>query len=137
MRLASVVAAAPLPASLIGEVLTQVDGLDPTADRRHTLRALRGVDLLSLAEPSPQQDGGRSVHPLLVRAVAGLDPSPARRDRIRQAAIARYSTCYPTSPTPVSTRGSPPRSPTPGTSPATCSTSLPSRASNSSSWPGG
>jgi len=82
LRLASVLAVAPIPASLISSVFSDVDGLDEAEGRR------RGVpENLSLAERVEDETGARSVHTLISRTVWFHDSQPERTDQLETAAI--------------------------------------------------
>ncbi len=93
LRLASVLAAAPLPGELIADVFARVDGLD---ERRAHRRATRGLDQavrLSLAERV--EVSAWSVHTLIARTVRFRDADADRRAALRAAAVAALSAVMP------------------------------------------
>jgi hypothetical protein len=86
LRLASVLAAAPMPASLIERVFTGAEGLDEWEARDRADLARKQVDDTSLADFSGE--GTVSVHGLVSRTVRFREQaSPERRDRLRAATV--------------------------------------------------
>jgi tetratricopeptide (TPR) repeat protein len=85
LRLASVLAAAPLDAELVAGVFATADALDDQGAAERRLVALDQVDSLSLAEAV----GARSwrVHALVSRTVTFTDAARERRDALRKTAI--------------------------------------------------
>jgi tetratricopeptide (TPR) repeat protein len=85
LRLAAVLAAAPVPAELVVSVFAAVDGLE---ERVATARQADAVDQamsLSLAEEADQL--AWRVHALVRRAIRFKDPDQSRQAALRQAAI--------------------------------------------------
>jgi tetratricopeptide (TPR) repeat protein len=100
MRLAAVVASAPISARLIQNVFRKLEGLDDTASKRHSLRAVEEATGHSLAEPLDSADGAWIVHVLVTRTVrfhesrqmrgktsvlAGLFGAASRLSKVRAA----------------------------------------------------
>jgi tetratricopeptide (TPR) repeat protein len=99
LRLASVLAAAPLPLTLLAAVLQQVDGLEEQAARRHASRGVAQAETASLASPTrlgadpdaagePTGEGGWVVHALVARTMRFTDPDQPRTAALRTAAVA-------------------------------------------------
>jgi TIR domain-containing protein/tetratricopeptide repeat protein len=99
LRLASVLAAAPLPLALLAAVLQQVDGLDEQAARRQATRGVAQAETSSLASPTrlgadpdaagePTGEGGWVVHALVARTMRLTDPHQHRTAGLRTAAVA-------------------------------------------------
>jgi tetratricopeptide (TPR) repeat protein len=87
LRLASVLAVAPIPASLISSVFSEVDGPDESEGRRRAVLALDQAENLSLAERVEDESGARSVHTLISRTVRFYDSQPERTDQLQTAAF--------------------------------------------------
>jgi len=87
LRLASVLAVAPIPASLISSVFSKVDGPDEAEGRRRAVLGLDQAENLSLAERVEDEPGARSVHTLISRTVRFHDTQPERRDQLETAAF--------------------------------------------------
>jgi len=87
LRLASVLALAPIPASLISSVFSKVEGLDEAAGRRRAVLGLDQAENLSLAERVEDEPGARSVHTLISRTVRFHDSQPERTDHLQTAAF--------------------------------------------------
>ena len=87
LRLASVLAVTPIPASLISSVFSEVDGLDEAAGRRRAVLGLDQAENLSLAERVEDEPGARSVHTLISRTVQFHNAWPERTDQLETAAI--------------------------------------------------
>jgi len=87
LRLASVLAVAPIPASLISTVFSEVDGLDESEGRRRVVLGLDQAENLSLAERVEDETGARSVHTLISRTVRFHDSQPERANQLQTAAF--------------------------------------------------
>jgi len=87
LRLASVLAVAPIPALLISSVFSEVDGLDEAAGRRRAVLGLDQAENLSLAERVEDEPGARSVHTLISRTMRFRDTRPERTYQLETAAI--------------------------------------------------
>ena len=85
LRLASVLAAAPVSGHLVTAVFAAVDGLDQRHASERQLKALDDVRSLSLAEGAGEL--AWRVHALVSRTVTFTDPAPDRRAALRKAAI--------------------------------------------------
>jgi tetratricopeptide (TPR) repeat protein len=99
LRLAAVVAAAPLPPTLVAAVLQQADELDEQAARRQAARGMAQAERFSLASPTglgadpdaggdPTVEGGWVVHALVARTMRFTDPDQERTATLRAAAVA-------------------------------------------------
>jgi tetratricopeptide (TPR) repeat protein len=86
LRLASVLAAAPVASELVASVFGRADGLDERQAAERRLRALDQVSSLSLADPAGER--GWRVHALVSRTVRFTDLAPERGQTLRVAAIA-------------------------------------------------
>jgi tetratricopeptide (TPR) repeat protein len=100
LRLAAVVAAAPLPLTLIAAVLQHADGLDEQAARRQAARGVAQAEALSLATPTglgadpdaagePTAEEGWVMHALVARTIRFTDPQPAARRSSRSSRFIR------------------------------------------------
>ena len=87
LRLASVLAVAPIPASLISSVFSEVDGLDGAEGRRRAVLGLDQAENLSLVERVEDESGAKSVHLLISWTVRFHDTQPERTDQVETAAI--------------------------------------------------
>jgi len=87
LRLASVLAVAPIPASLISSVFSEVDGLDGGEGRRRALLGLDQTENLSLAERVEDEPGARSVHTLISRTVRFRDHELERSGKLEDTAV--------------------------------------------------
>ena len=88
LRLASVLAVAPIPASLVTAVFENADGLDPTKAEQRQRKAFRDVTTASLAETAGENQDARSVHTLVSRAVRFHEKAaPERTQALRAAAV--------------------------------------------------
>jgi hypothetical protein len=85
LRLASQLAADPIPANLVVEVFSSIDGLEETAARRRAVTGMHEAVIASLAEMT--DSGTRQVHALVSRTTQRMDSTPERTDAIVQAAI--------------------------------------------------
>jgi len=88
LRLASVLAVAPIPASLVTAVFKNADKLnDEDAELRASL-ALKQVTAASLAERAGEKQDSPVVHTLVSRTVRFQDKSkPGRTEALREAAV--------------------------------------------------
>jgi tetratricopeptide (TPR) repeat protein len=85
LRLASVLAVAPISPVFVGVVFVLADELIPDAAQHRALCAARDAEDLSLAD---MLEGGlRTVHPLVSRAVRFRDENPERAHQLRAAAV--------------------------------------------------
>ena len=99
LRLAAVLAAAPVPLPLIAAVLQYADGLDEQTAGQQATRGVTQAENRSLAtqtgigvDPDTQGDaaveGGWVVHALVARTMQLSDPQPHRTQTLRAAAVA-------------------------------------------------
>jgi tetratricopeptide (TPR) repeat protein len=88
LRLAAVLAAAPIPAWLVEVCLLLVDKLEEKEAKRRATLALRQAERLSLAERSTELEGARTVHNLVSRTIRFANEVPRRQQAIRSAAMA-------------------------------------------------
>jgi tetratricopeptide (TPR) repeat protein len=79
LRLASVLAAAPIPASVVTGVFKQVDDVDGDQAQRRQRRAFHDATSASLAEIAGEKQDARSVHTLVSRAVRFHEKRAAAR----------------------------------------------------------
>lgn len=86
LRLASVLAVAPIPAGFVQTVFAAVDNLDENSALRRTRTALAQVDKLSLAEAADAGQGMRTVHTLISRTMRFRDHAAGRRELVQPAA---------------------------------------------------
>ena len=86
LRLASRLAVAPIPASLISSVFCEVDGLDRISGRRRGTLAIHQADELSLAE-RVEEEGVWLVHTLISRTMRFRDTYPERSEKLQDAAV--------------------------------------------------
>lgn len=102
LRLATVVATAPLPLTLIAAVFQKADNLEDPAARHKATSGVAHAKNLSLASPTglsggadtagePGAEGGWLVHTLVARTMQYSDQEPARTAALRQAAVAVLS----------------------------------------------
>ncbi|UJS21207.1 MAG: toll/interleukin-1 receptor domain-containing protein [Candidatus Brocadia sp.] len=87
LRLASVLAVAPIPASLVSAVFSKADNLDEEAGKHRAMFAFDQVENLSLAEGSDEESGAKTVHTLVSRTVRFHETMPDRIDLIQAAAV--------------------------------------------------
>ncbi len=88
LRLASVLAVAPIPASLVTAVFEQADQLSHDDAEERASLALKQVTAASLAERAGEQHEARSVHTLVSRTVRFQEKgSPERTGALRTAAV--------------------------------------------------
>ena len=92
LRLASVLAVAPIPASLVTAVLEEVDKLSRGDAEERASLAFKQVTSASLAEIAGEQKESRSVHTLVSRAVRSSEKTtPERTQSLRAAAVVALS----------------------------------------------
>jgi tetratricopeptide (TPR) repeat protein len=92
LRLASVLAVAPIPAPLVTAVFEQVDKLSHEDAEWRTSLAFKQVTLASLADVAVENKGARTVHTLVSRAVRFHEEfSPERTQSLRAAAVVGLS----------------------------------------------
>ncbi|KAF5422033.1 MAG: TIR domain-containing protein, partial [Candidatus Methanocomedens sp.] len=87
LRLASKLAVAPIPASLVSSVFCEVDELDKADGQDLAISAMRQAEKLALAERSEDGDGARSVHTLISRTMRFRDKEPKRSRELQDAAV--------------------------------------------------
>jgi hypothetical protein len=87
LRLASVLAVAPIPPELVRAVFQQTDHLSEDVAVKVAATALGQADDLSLCEKREGTEGLRAVHTLVSRAVRFRDPQPQRTKALRAAAV--------------------------------------------------
>jgi hypothetical protein len=87
LRLASRLAAAPIPATLISSVFCEVDSLNERSGRRRAKLAINRAERLSLAERVEGGEGALSVHTLISRTMRFRDSKPERSEELRDAAV--------------------------------------------------
>ena len=86
LRLASLLAVAPVPARLVADVFAAVDALKKRPARKRAALALHQAESLSLSERA-DAEGARQVHTLVSRTVRFTEDQPKRREALRQAAV--------------------------------------------------
>ena len=94
LRLASRLAVAPIPATLISSVFLEVDSLDEGSGRRRAELAINKAERLSLAERVDEGEGAWSVHTLISRTMRFRDPEPERSEELRDAAVSVLTTAF-------------------------------------------
>jgi tetratricopeptide (TPR) repeat protein len=87
LRLASVLAVAPIPASLVLSVFCEVDRLDETKGRRRAVLAMDQAEKLSLAKRAEEEQELRSVHTLVSRTMRFRDAVSERSSQLQDAAV--------------------------------------------------
>jgi hypothetical protein len=87
LRLASRLAVAPIPASLVLSVFRETDGLDEISGKRLATRAMHRAEELSLAERVEGDDAAFVVHTLISRTIRFRDHAPERSREIEDAAV--------------------------------------------------
>jgi hypothetical protein len=88
LRLASVLAVAPIPASLVTAVFEQVDKLSREDAEERAGLAFKQVTSASLAEIAGEHQNARSIHTLVSRAVRFHEKTaPDRTDALQAAAV--------------------------------------------------
>ena len=87
LRLASLVANAPMPSALVDDVIALADGLDQRDARRAGMRARRDAERASLLDRSFSGEA-HTVHPLVARAMRYADRNrEARREQLHRSAV--------------------------------------------------
>jgi len=87
LRLASRLAVAPIPASLVMSVFREADGPDEISGNRLATRAIYRAEELSLAERVEGDDATFLVHTLISRTIRFRDIMPDRSGELRDAAV--------------------------------------------------
>ena len=89
LRLASVLAFAPIRQDFFSSVMSKVDGLDTSGAEAYAEEAFAELEKYGLLEDEdpPGVVGGGTVHPLIVRTVATVDASAMRPEHLRAAAV--------------------------------------------------
>ena len=87
LRLASRLAVARIPASLVMSVFREVDGLDEISGKRLATLAMHRAEELSLAERVEGDDAAFLVHTLISRTIRFRDIMPDRSGELRDAAV--------------------------------------------------
>ncbi|PXF61671.1 MAG: hypothetical protein C4B59_02085 [Candidatus Methanogaster sp.] len=87
LRLASGIAVAQIPASLVSSVFREVDGLDDAPARDRASHAIDQAGNLSLAERAEDGEGAITVHTLISRTVRFRDPEHERSGELWDAAL--------------------------------------------------
>lgn len=95
LRLASVLAVAPIPASLVLSVFCEVDRLDETKGQQRAVRAMHQAEELSLVERTKEKLELRSVHTLISRTMRFRDGMSERSSQLRDAAVKVLNTKLP------------------------------------------
>ena len=88
LRVASMLATAPIASSLIASTFAHADKLEPSAARRRAARAIASVDRLSLADIADPAGESRLLHPLIARTMRFHDSRASRADTLQTAAAA-------------------------------------------------
>lgn len=86
LRLATLLAVAPIPPSLVVATFRHVDNLSEPDAKRRAVRGLHQVEQASLAERG--EEDARTVHALIARTMRFHDKRPERREVIRTAGVA-------------------------------------------------
>jgi len=93
LRLASVLAVAPIPASLVTAVFEEADKLNREDAEERASLAFKQVTSASLAEIAGENQNARSVHTLVSRAVRFHEKAaPQRTQALRAAAVEALTT---------------------------------------------
>jgi len=87
LRLASMLATAPIPASLVISVFCEADGLSEASGKRIATRAIHSAENLSLAERVEGDDAAFLVHTLISRTMRFRDREPKRSRELQDAAV--------------------------------------------------
>lgn len=87
LRLASMLATAPIPASLVISVFCEADGLSDESGKRKATRAIHSTEKLSLAERVEGDDAALLVHTLVSRIMRFRDPLPERSRELHDVAV--------------------------------------------------
>jgi tetratricopeptide (TPR) repeat protein len=92
LRLASVIAVAPIPGSLVTTTFQRADKLSDSDAQWRQATAFKQVTAASLAEVAADKADSRSVHTLVSRAIRFRDRQPERRNALRTAAMEALAT---------------------------------------------
>ena len=87
LRLASMLATAPIPASLVISVFCEAEGLSGASGKRKATRAIHSAEKLSLAERAEGDGAAFLVHTLVSRTMRFRDRDPERSRELRDAAV--------------------------------------------------
>ncbi|MCG2750090.1 MAG: toll/interleukin-1 receptor domain-containing protein [Desulfobulbaceae bacterium] len=87
LRLAAVLASAPIARRLVESVFSRADSLGESEARTHAKRALQEAKEQSLAEATGDADFSVTVHVLVTRTMRFRDQRPERRAALRAAAV--------------------------------------------------
>jgi tetratricopeptide (TPR) repeat protein len=87
LRLASMLATDPVPASLVISVFCEADGLSDASGKRRATRAIHSAEKLSLAERVEDDDAAFLVHTLVSRTMRFRDREPKRSRELRDAVV--------------------------------------------------
>jgi hypothetical protein len=93
LRLASLLAVAPIPPTLVAAVFANVDDLGEAEAAHRAALAFKQAERASLSERSER--GARTAHALVSRAVRFHDADPARREQFRVAIVAALKAALP------------------------------------------
>jgi hypothetical protein len=85
LRLASRLAAQPIPADLVADVFARVDSLDADAAQQRAIGAMHAAEVLSLADSGAA--GVRQVHTLVSRTARFTEQRVERADALAGAAV--------------------------------------------------
>lgn len=88
LRVASVLAAAPIQPTLLSAVWKIVLGIDGEDARDVITRSWTSADALALTEMWGATVRERSVHPVVTQVARAVDANPARMETVRAAAVA-------------------------------------------------
>jgi tetratricopeptide (TPR) repeat protein len=87
LRLASMLATAPIPASLVISVFCEADGLSEASVKQRATRVIHSAENLSLAERVEGDDAAFLVHTLISRTMRFRDREPRRSGELQDAAV--------------------------------------------------
>jgi tetratricopeptide (TPR) repeat protein len=87
LRLASMIAAAPIPPSLVSSIFSEVDKIDESSGELRAIDAISQADMLSLAERGEDEFGALSVHVLISRTFKFKDTKYERSEMLFNAAV--------------------------------------------------
>ena len=93
LRIASLLAAAPIPPSLVASVFSMVDGLNEVDARHRAALGFSQADKASLSERS--DENARTVHALVSRAIRFSERNTDRRDTLSTGIIEALNTILP------------------------------------------
>ena len=93
LRIASLLAAVPIPPSLVASVFSMVDRLDEIDGRHRAALAFSQADKASLSERS--DENARTVHVLVSRAIRFSERNTERRDTLSTGIIEALNTILP------------------------------------------